>query len=171
MASPRLPGNVLIPLACRSSGGMASTLPSTGGEADIAQYLQVLPGVISTGDQGGQIYIRGGSPIQNKVFLRNDGSTVIFAGSVDNTGSTLALESGPTWQANFARITGGVLSGSTLTVTAFDDLELDGVTVNNDIVLKVGDFGPMLTREASKPSPARTIVKWTTSPTGLPRIF
>ena len=49
-------------------------LPSAGGEADIAQYLQVLPGVISTGDQGGQIYIRGGSPVQTKVLL--DGMTI-----------------------------------------------------------------------------------------------
>ena len=49
-------------------------MPSTGGEADIAQYLQVIPGVISTGDQGGQIYIRGGSPVQNKVLL--DGMTI-----------------------------------------------------------------------------------------------
>jgi outer membrane receptor protein involved in Fe transport len=49
-------------------------LPSAGGEADIAQYIQVLPGVISTGDQGGQIYIRGGSPVQNKVLL--DGMTI-----------------------------------------------------------------------------------------------
>lgn len=44
-------------------------LPSVGGEPDLAQYLQVLPGVIFTGDQGGQLYIRGGSPIQNKVLL------------------------------------------------------------------------------------------------------
>ena len=49
-------------------------LPSTGGEADIAQYLMVLPGIISTGDQGGQIYIRGGSPVQNKILL--DGMTI-----------------------------------------------------------------------------------------------
>jgi hypothetical protein len=42
---------------------------SVGGDADIAQYLQVLPGVIFTGDQGGQLYIRGGSPVQNKVML------------------------------------------------------------------------------------------------------
>ncbi len=42
---------------------------SVGGEADIAQYLQVLPGVVFTGDQGGQLYIRGGSPVQNKVLL------------------------------------------------------------------------------------------------------
>jgi hypothetical protein len=44
-------------------------LPSVGGEPDFAQYLQVVPGVIFTGDQGGQLYIRGGSPIQNKVLL------------------------------------------------------------------------------------------------------
>ncbi|MFT4986782.1 MAG: hypothetical protein ACI86P_002222 [Flavobacteriales bacterium] len=44
-------------------------LPSIGGDADLAQYLQVLPGVVFTGDQGGQLYIRGGTPIQNKVLL------------------------------------------------------------------------------------------------------
>lgn len=49
-------------------------LPSVGGEPDIAQYLQVMPGVISTGDQGGQLYVRGGSPIQNKILL--DGMTI-----------------------------------------------------------------------------------------------
>ena len=40
-----------------------------GGVADIAQSVQVLPGVVSTGDQGGQLYIRGGTPVQNKVLL------------------------------------------------------------------------------------------------------
>ena len=49
-------------------------IPSMGGQADFAQYLQVVPGVIFTGDQGGQLYIRGGSPIQNKVLL--DGMVV-----------------------------------------------------------------------------------------------
>ena len=44
-------------------------IPAIGGEPDLAQYLQVLPGVVFTGDQGGQLYIRGGSPIQNKVLL------------------------------------------------------------------------------------------------------
>lgn len=44
-------------------------IPSIGGQADLAQYLQVIPGVVFTGDQGGQLYIRGGSPIQNKVLL------------------------------------------------------------------------------------------------------
>lgn len=49
-------------------------MPSTGGEPDIAQYLQIIPGVITTGDQGGQIYIRGGSPVQNRIMI--DGMTV-----------------------------------------------------------------------------------------------
>tara|TARA_B100001250_G_scaffold25098_1_gene20827 strand:- start:2020 stop:4284 length:2265 start_codon:yes stop_codon:yes gene_type:complete len=44
-------------------------IPTIGGEPDLAQYMQVIPGVVFTGDQGGQLYIRGGSPIQNKVLL------------------------------------------------------------------------------------------------------
>ncbi len=44
-------------------------VPSVGGEADLAQYLQVLPGVVFSGDQGGQLYIRGGTPVMNKVLL------------------------------------------------------------------------------------------------------
>ncbi len=51
------------------SAQQIKALPTIGGEADIAQYLTVIPGVIVTGDQGGQIYIRGGSPIQNKIML------------------------------------------------------------------------------------------------------
>jgi len=43
-------------------------IPSIGAP-DLSQYLQVLPGVVFTGDQGGQLYIRGGTPIQNMVLL------------------------------------------------------------------------------------------------------
>ena len=46
-----------------------SKMPAIGGQPDFAQYLQVLPGVISTGDQGGQLYIRGGTPVQNMLLL------------------------------------------------------------------------------------------------------
>lgn len=49
-------------------------LPSAGGEPDIAQYLQVVPGVVFTGDQGGQLYIRGGAPSQTGILL--DGITI-----------------------------------------------------------------------------------------------
>ena len=46
-----------------------SKMPAIGGQPDFAQYLQVLPGIISTGDQGGQIYVRGGTPVQNMLLL------------------------------------------------------------------------------------------------------
>ncbi|BDS15324.1 TonB-dependent receptor [Aureispira anguillae] len=52
-------------------------IPAAGGEADFAQYLQVIPGIVSTGDQGGQLYIRGGAPVQNRVLL--DGMTLFNA--------------------------------------------------------------------------------------------
>ncbi|MCS6790661.1 MAG: TonB-dependent receptor [Bacteroidia bacterium] len=50
------------------------TLLPSFGAPDIAQYLQVLPGVVFTGDQGGQLYIRGGTPIQNLTLL--DGAII-----------------------------------------------------------------------------------------------
>jgi len=49
-------------------------IPSVGGENDIVSAFGVTPGVITTGDQGGQIYVRGGTPIQNKILL--DGMTI-----------------------------------------------------------------------------------------------
>ena len=49
-------------------------IPSVGGENDIVGAFSVTPGVITTGDQGGQIYVRGGTPIQNKILL--DGMTI-----------------------------------------------------------------------------------------------
>lgn len=49
-------------------------LPSFGAENDIVAAFKVTPGVVSTGDQGGQLYVRGGTPIQNKVML--DGMTI-----------------------------------------------------------------------------------------------
>ena len=51
-----------------------SKIPTIGGQPDITQYLQIIPGVVFTGDQGGQLYIRGGTPIQNLVLL--DGMTI-----------------------------------------------------------------------------------------------
>lgn len=47
---------------------------SVGGDPDIIKALQVMPGVVTTGDQGGQLFIRGGAPIQNLTLL--DGMVV-----------------------------------------------------------------------------------------------
>ncbi|WP_158276122.1 TonB-dependent receptor [Brumimicrobium oceani] len=49
-------------------------LPSFGAENDIISAFAITPGVVSTGDQGGQLYVRGGTPIQNKITL--DGMTI-----------------------------------------------------------------------------------------------
>jgi hypothetical protein len=49
-------------------------IPSQGGENDVVSALSVTPGVTTTGDQGGQLYVRGGTPIQNKILL--DGMTI-----------------------------------------------------------------------------------------------
>jgi hypothetical protein len=49
-------------------------IPSYGAENDIVGGISVTPGVITTGDQGGQLYVRGGTPIQNKILL--DGMTI-----------------------------------------------------------------------------------------------
>lgn len=49
-------------------------IPSMGAENDIIGAFSVTPGVVTTGDQGGQLYVRGGTPIQNKILL--DGMTI-----------------------------------------------------------------------------------------------
>jgi hypothetical protein len=49
-------------------------IPTIGAENDIIGAFSITPGVITTGDQGGQLYVRGGTPIQNKILL--DGMTI-----------------------------------------------------------------------------------------------
>jgi len=61
--------------AVQISQGLIKKVPTIGGQSDLAQFLQVIPGITFTGDRGGQFYIRGGAPIYNKVMV--DGLTVI----------------------------------------------------------------------------------------------
>ena len=49
-------------------------VPTPGGSGDLASYLVTLPGVVTTGDTGGQLYVRGGTPSQNLVLI--DGAPV-----------------------------------------------------------------------------------------------
>jgi hypothetical protein len=48
-----------------------SRLPSASLEGDLMAYVQTMPGVVRTGDQGGDLYIRGGTPAQNLVLMDN----------------------------------------------------------------------------------------------------
>ena len=49
-------------------------IPTIGGESDVLAAFSITPGVVTTGDQGGQLYVRGGTPIQNRTLL--DGMTI-----------------------------------------------------------------------------------------------
>lgn len=44
-------------------------IPAPDISSDLASYLSTLPGVVTTGDRGGQFFIRGGEPSQNLVLL------------------------------------------------------------------------------------------------------
>ncbi len=45
------------------------TVPAPDVTGDLANYLTSLPGVVTAGDRGGQLFIRGGEPTQNLVLL------------------------------------------------------------------------------------------------------
>ncbi|HEX7071029.1 MAG TPA: TonB-dependent receptor [Rhodothermales bacterium] len=44
-------------------------IPSPDVSADLVNYLVTLPGVVATGDRGGQLFVRGGEPTQNLVLI------------------------------------------------------------------------------------------------------
>ena len=44
-------------------------VPSPDVSGDLASYLTTVPGIVTTGDRGGQLFIRGGEPTQNLVLL------------------------------------------------------------------------------------------------------
>lgn len=46
-------------------------IPTPGPGGDLSSYLQSLPGVVTTGDRGGDLHIRGGTPSQNRVLVDN----------------------------------------------------------------------------------------------------
>ena len=44
-------------------------IPMPSASGDLAAYLQTLPGVVTTGDRGGNLFVRGGTPTQNLVLI------------------------------------------------------------------------------------------------------
>lgn len=48
--------------------------PTPAGSADLASYIQTQPGVVATGDRGGQLFVRGGTPSENMVLM--DGTMI-----------------------------------------------------------------------------------------------
>jgi len=49
-------------------------IPVPAASGDLASYLQTLPGVVTTGDRGGQLFVRGGTAAENLVLV--DGITI-----------------------------------------------------------------------------------------------
>lgn len=49
-------------------------IPTPGPGSDLSAYLRSQPGVVTLGDRGGQLYVRGGTPAQNLVLV--DGTPV-----------------------------------------------------------------------------------------------
>ncbi len=50
-------------------------IPVAGLSADLVNYLTSIPGVVTTGDRGGQLFVRGGTPSQNLFLV--DGMRVL----------------------------------------------------------------------------------------------
>lgn len=46
-------------------------IPTPGPGGDLTMYLQTQPGVVTTGDRGGELHIRGGTPAQNLILVDN----------------------------------------------------------------------------------------------------
>jgi hypothetical protein len=44
-------------------------IPTPAAAGDLASYLQTMPGVVGSGDRGGQLFIRGGTPSENLALM------------------------------------------------------------------------------------------------------
>ena len=114
-------------------------IPGVGGQADLAQMLTTLPGFITTGDQGGQIYVRGGSPVQNKVLL--DGMIVYNAFhsiGLYSVFDTDIIANADIYSGGFSAQYGGRIS------SIMDISTRDGNKVKHNGNLSVSPFGAKL---------------------------
>ncbi|HKK26062.1 MAG TPA: carboxypeptidase regulatory-like domain-containing protein, partial [Gracilimonas sp.] len=55
----------------RVSSDDIARIPTPGVDGDLVSFLQTEPGIVTTGDRGGDLYIRGGTPDQNLVLVDN----------------------------------------------------------------------------------------------------
>lgn len=72
------------------TGADIKRIPTPGPGGDLAAYVQTLPGVVSVGDRGGDLYIRGGTPTQNLILV--DGLQVIKPFHISNLYSAFSEE-------------------------------------------------------------------------------
>lgn len=127
-------------------------VPSIGGEADIAQYLSVLPGIVSSGDQGGQLYIRGGSPVQNNILL--DGMTIynpFHSLGLFSVFETEAIQQVDVYSAGFNAEYGGRISAVVdIQTREGNKKELSGLVSASPFQAKVLLEGPIIKLDEEK---------------------
>lgn len=58
----------------RITPGVLRGIPTPAASGDLASYLPMLPGIVSPGDRGGQLFVRGGTHTENLTLM--DGVTV-----------------------------------------------------------------------------------------------
>ncbi len=125
-----------------------SRIPSLSIEGDLMAYIQTLPGIITIGDQGGDVYIRGGTPAQNLVLIDNIpivkpfhisnlfsafpeqaiSSVDIFSGGFDNEymGSTSAVIDANLRTGNFKRYSSSASFSPYISTLFFDGPTREG---------------------------------------------
>lgn len=129
-------------------------IPSVGGENDIVGAFSVTPGVVTTGDQGGQMYVRGGTPIQNKILL--DGMTIynpFHSIGFFSIFETELIKNVDIYTGGFdARYGGRISSVMDITYRDGNQKEFGGKISTSPFLAKAVLEGPFSKRKDGKPS-------------------
>jgi hypothetical protein len=95
-----------------------SRVPTPGPGSDLVSYIQSLPGVVTAGDRGGELFIRGGTPYQN--YIQVDNLPVIKPFHISNRYSAFPAE----MVQNVDLFAGGFSSRYTGSTSAVMDVRL-----------------------------------------------
>ncbi len=177
------PGELLDEVVVQQEGGAArlqaglqqvrsadlARIPTPDPGGDLATYLQTLPGVVSMGDRGGQLFVRGGTPSQNLVLL--DGSMIYQPFHIIGFFSAFPqdLISGvDVYAGGFgARYSGRLSSVVDVSMRAGNSTRIEGAGSAGPFLTGVRLEGPLVKGELSLLGSFRTSVIEQTAPTIL----
>lgn len=135
-------------------------IPSVGAENDVVGAFSVTPGVVTTGDQGGQLYVRGGTPIQNKILL--DGMTIytpFHSIGFFSIFETELIKNVDIYTGGFdARFGARISSVMDITYRDGNRKEFDGKVSVSPFLAKLVLEGPFSKRKDGKPSKATYVL-------------
>ena len=144
-------------------------IPTPGPSGDLAGYLQTLPSVVSMGDRGGQLFIRGGTPSQNLILV--DGMLIyqpfhilgFFSAFPEDLVSNVDLYAG----GFEARYTGRVSSVIDVTMRGGNDQRFEGSASIGPFLTGLRVEGPIKKGTTSLLGAMRTSVIERTAPSFL----